>query len=49
MNGTQLKRQEYLKKQYEAGKPASYKDLMKKFGVAESTAFKDLKLFKKTY
>lgn len=48
MNGTQLKRQEYIKKKYEGGKMPSYKDLMKVFGVAENTAFKDLRIFKKT-
>lgn len=48
MNGTQLKRQEYIRKKYEGGQLPSYKDIMKRFGVAENTAFKDLRIFKKS-
>lgn len=48
MNGTQLKRQDYIKKRMEADKPPSYKDIMRVFGVARETAFKDLRMYKKS-
>lgn len=48
MNGTQLKRQEFIRKRYEGGKMPSYQDLMRHFGVAKNTAFKDLRIFKNT-
>ena len=46
MNGTQLKRQEYIIKRYNAGKDTTAKDIMRVFGVAKSAAYNDLKIFK---
>lgn len=48
MNGTQKKRQEYIKRKYEGGKMPSYKDIMRVYGVARETAYKDLRIFKKS-
>jgi len=45
MNGVMKKRQEYIHKRYTSTGSIDKYDIMKKFGIAKSTAQKDIKIY----